>query len=28
VIESAEDVDNLMTNTGDEVGLLLDTGCG
>ena len=26
VIESAEDVDNLMTNTGDEVGLLLDTG--
>ncbi|MEG0097766.1 MAG: myo-inosose-2 dehydratase [Citrobacter sp.] len=26
VIESAEDVDNLMTHTGDEVGLLLDTG--
>lgn len=26
VIESAEDVGNLMTNTGDEVGLLLDTG--
>lgn len=26
VIESAEDVDNLMTHTGPEVGLLLDTG--
>ncbi|MEY1474242.1 TIM barrel protein, partial [Providencia manganoxydans] len=26
VIESAEDVDNLMKHTGDEVGLLLDTG--
>lgn len=26
VIESAEDVDNLMRHTGDEVGLLLDTG--
>lgn len=26
VIESAEDVDNLMKYTGDEVGLLLDTG--
>ena len=26
VIESAEDVDNLMTHTGEEVGLLLDTG--
>jgi len=26
VIESAQDVDNLMTHTGPEVGLLLDTG--
>ncbi|AOV98558.1 myo-inosose-2 dehydratase [Edwardsiella hoshinae] len=26
VIESAEDVDNLMRHSGDEVGLLLDTG--
>ncbi|WP_416777693.1 myo-inosose-2 dehydratase [Xenorhabdus budapestensis] len=26
VIESAEDIDNLMKNTGEEVGLLLDTG--
>ncbi|OCQ52118.1 Inosose dehydratase [Photorhabdus australis subsp. thailandensis] len=26
VIETAEDVDHLMENTGDEVGLLLDTG--
>ncbi|PHM70937.1 myo-inosose-2 dehydratase [Xenorhabdus kozodoii] len=26
VIESAEDIDNLMENTGEEVGLLLDTG--
>ena len=26
VIESADDVDNLMRHTGDEVGLLLDTG--
>jgi len=26
VIESAEDVDNLMKHTGPEVGLLLDTG--
>jgi inosose dehydratase len=26
VIESADDVDNLMTHTGDAVGLLLDTG--
>ncbi|PHM36617.1 sugar phosphate isomerase/epimerase IolE [Xenorhabdus mauleonii] len=26
VIESAEDIDNLMMNTGKEVGLLLDTG--
>lgn len=26
VIESAEDVDNLMLHTGPEVGLLLDTG--
>ena len=26
VIESADDVDNLMTHTGEEVGLLLDTG--
>ncbi|GLO63488.1 myo-inosose-2 dehydratase [Vibrio sp. MACH09] len=26
VIETAEDVDNLMSNTGSEVGLLLDTG--
>lgn len=26
VIESAGDVDNLMTHTGEEVGLLLDTG--
>lgn len=26
VIESAEDIDNLMKHTGEEVGLLLDTG--
>ncbi|WP_434527264.1 myo-inosose-2 dehydratase [Photorhabdus asymbiotica] len=26
VIETAEDIDHLMKNTGDEVGLLLDTG--
>lgn len=26
VIESAEDLDNLMLHTGPEVGLLLDTG--
>lgn len=26
VIETAEDVDNLMQHTGPEVGLLLDTG--
>jgi inosose dehydratase len=26
VIESAADIDNLMTHTGEEVGLLLDTG--
>ncbi|CCW31850.1 myo-inosose-2 dehydratase [Xenorhabdus nematophila] len=26
VIESAEDINNLMENTGEEVGLLLDTG--
>lgn len=26
VIESADDIDNLMTHTGPEVGLLLDTG--
>ncbi|WP_340621318.1 myo-inosose-2 dehydratase [Xenorhabdus siamensis] len=26
VIESAEDIDNLMKNTGEAVGLLLDTG--
>lgn len=26
VIQSSEDVDRLMENTGDEVGLLLDTG--
>ncbi|CAQ84806.1 MULTISPECIES: myo-inosose-2 dehydratase [Photorhabdus] len=26
VIETSEDVDHLMENTGDEVGLLLDTG--
>lgn len=26
VIESAQDVDNLMEHTGPEVGLLLDTG--
>ncbi|MEZ1647179.1 TIM barrel protein, partial [Enterobacter hormaechei] len=26
VIESAEDVDNLMIHTGEAVGLLLDTG--
>jgi len=26
VIETAEDVDNLMTHTGPDVGLLLDTG--
>ncbi len=26
MIESADDVDNLMTHTGEEVGLLLDTG--
>ncbi|MBD2797446.1 myo-inosose-2 dehydratase [Xenorhabdus sp. 18] len=26
VIESAEDIDNLMEHTGEEVGLLLDTG--
>lgn len=26
VIESAQDVDNLMQHTGEEVGLLLDTG--
>ncbi|MDC9604150.1 myo-inosose-2 dehydratase [Xenorhabdus griffiniae] len=26
VIESAKDIDNLMENTGEEVGLLLDTG--
>ncbi|PHM22310.1 myo-inosose-2 dehydratase [Xenorhabdus ehlersii] len=26
VIERAEDIDNLMENTGEEVGLLLDTG--
>ena len=26
VVQSAEDIDRLMDNTGDEVGLLLDTG--
>lgn len=26
VIESAQDIDNLMIHTGEEVGLLLDTG--
>ncbi|MBF4302840.1 TIM barrel protein, partial [Vibrio anguillarum] len=26
VIETAQDIDNLMKNTGPEVGLLLDTG--
>ncbi len=26
VVQSAQDIDDLMTNTGDEVGLLLDTG--
>lgn len=26
VIETEQDIDNLMRNTGDEVGLLLDTG--
>ncbi|HEX4973415.1 MAG TPA: myo-inosose-2 dehydratase [Steroidobacteraceae bacterium] len=26
VVQSAEDIDQLMTNTGDAVGLLLDTG--